>query len=287
MKENSLVVAGSAIDAEQVEINQVLRGLGRHEAFQFMRSGVNAALARQYSMLKNADAYKLLGRKNWDEFCRIDLGMDRTTVDGYIKALDEFGERYFATAKQIRMPMDNYRLIEGQINEDGEIEIEGEKLAFTKQNAPRIRAFVEETRKKLGDVSEDLTRSKRAASEAKKKLSEVRARESKLFGDATPAQMLIYKAESDFMRAISQIEAAKVHDSFRDEDINFLHLMCQFFFAHTAAAGVVVCNGISHKAFSSSDQFAAEAMAEELDGNLASQIHRETGGKVKEFRKPQ
>jgi hypothetical protein len=295
-KQNALIVAGEVVETTQMQVNEVMRGLGRHEALQFMRNGASAALAKQYAILKSANAHTQLGRKSWDEFCRLDLGMDRKTVDGYIAALAEYGEKYFATAKQIRVPVDAYRLIEGHIDDaTGEIEIDGEKLGFTKQNAPKIKAFIEAQKRDLGETKEEAARARRSASEAKKALSALKAKDSKLFADASPAQMLIYKAESDFMRAVAELEAAKAHETFNAEsDTHLLHLMCQFIWGMVAQVGIVEIDKVLHKPFLNSDQYMAEQMAEqfqeEVDGKtvpkLASKVYRD-GEKVKEFRKPQ
>lgn len=296
MKEtNGLAVAGEVLQATQVEVNEIMRGLGRHEALQFIRNGASAAAARQYATLKANNAHLLVGRKTWDEFCRLELGMDRKTVDGYINALAELGEKYFATAKLIRVPVNSYKLIEGHIDDTtGEIEIDGERLAFTKQNAPRIKAFIESQKRDLGDTKEEVARSKRAASEAKKALSTLKARDSKLFGDATPAQMLIYKAESNFLKAMAELSAAQAHETFDHAgDVDLLHMMCQFMWSMVDITGTYKVPNTSPVEvihFDRQCHAVGEALAERFVGDgeglsLPSQLVRT--GKVKEFRKPQ
>jgi hypothetical protein len=73
---------------------------------------------------------------------------DRSYADKLIQRLDEFGADYFRLAAVAALSAESYRLLAPAVTEQG-VEIDGELVAITPENAPRIRQAVHAIREDL------------------------------------------------------------------------------------------------------------------------------------------
>lgn len=259
----SLEVASEVIQTG--DVFELGKSLGRNEAFQFMRRAVDAALARQFALMKQAKLWEKAGRKSWEEFCRVDIGMDRKTVDHYIDALQEFGDRYFATAKQLRITTDHYRLLEAHIDDDGKIEIDGEKLAFSKDNAPRIKAYIELQKRATAKIEEEKKAAQRALSEASLKLKKIQEANKKLYQGSTEAQVEMFRASAMINEACSMLEAARNKPGW-DEDYDSALRQAVGEYAFTRIAEV--CDFKGHIAIAAAQMDATEPLVRHREGKV-------------------
>lgn len=74
--------------------------IGAMKAMHAVGSYINAARYAMYKQVKDSGFFKLTG-KDWNSFCKEDLGADRKTIDGEIKMLEEFGEPFVASLEKI------------------------------------------------------------------------------------------------------------------------------------------------------------------------------------------
>jgi hypothetical protein len=84
----------------------------------------------------------------WADFCDKRLGVSRSFADGLIQRLDTLGEAYFRLAEYARISPATYKQISGRLTENT-IELGGEQIPLTPENAPKIRAGIRELRAEL------------------------------------------------------------------------------------------------------------------------------------------
>jgi hypothetical protein len=125
-------------------------GVGRQQALAMVGAKCSAAQAQSLKTIKETRWFEKL-RMNWDQFCTEYVGISRTQVDKYIAQYKEFGENYFRLAELARISPDLYRHIEGQVTETT-IELHGDIIPLTSENAPRIRAGIARLRQQLQDA---------------------------------------------------------------------------------------------------------------------------------------
>jgi len=125
--------------------------IGRIQAFGLIGSRCSAAQAECLRHMREDGVHKLLGL-TWGEFCPQHLNMSRARADGLIRQLEEFGTEYFRLSQIMRLSPEGYRQIAGAVH-DNAIEIDGELVAITPENAARIRAAVQAMRAQLNDKS--------------------------------------------------------------------------------------------------------------------------------------
>lgn len=85
---------------KEEEKKRLYEMIGAMKASRAFGGYISAAQYAMYKQVKDSGFYKLLG-KDWKTFCKEDLGRDHKTIDGEIKALEEFGEPFVASAERI------------------------------------------------------------------------------------------------------------------------------------------------------------------------------------------
>jgi hypothetical protein len=118
--------------------------IGKSQAFSFLARHCSAAEAQCLKRIHETAAYEALGL-TWDRFCPQHLGISRSHADRIIHKLHEFGETYFQLAGITQVSAESYRLIAPAVT--GEcLEIDGEVIPITQENAVRIRQAVQTLR---------------------------------------------------------------------------------------------------------------------------------------------
>ena len=128
--------------------------IGKTQAFRWLAKYCSAAGAQQLKQIKEARSYESLGL-SWEQFCVRHAGISRAYADKLIRRLDELGEPYFQLSGITRVSPETYRLLAPAITPQG-IEVDGESIPLTSENAPRIRKAIETLRA-------DLSRAKQLA----------------------------------------------------------------------------------------------------------------------------
>ena len=121
--------------------------IGQLQAFRLVAKHCSAAGARQLKQIKEERSYELLGL-SWEQFCVRHAGISRAYADKVIGRLEEFGEPYFQLSSIAPVSPESYRLLARAVTSEG-IEIDGETIALTPENAPRIRKAVDTLRQQL------------------------------------------------------------------------------------------------------------------------------------------
>ena len=134
--------------------------LGRGQAFSLIAHKCSAAQAECLKRIREEGFYKSLGF-TWEDFCPQHLGLSRSRADQLIRQLDEFGAAYFHLAEIMQISADSYRRIAGAIHGDC-IEIAGELLAITAENAPKIKQAVLALQKENERARADLAKAQAA-----------------------------------------------------------------------------------------------------------------------------
>jgi hypothetical protein len=114
--------------------------IGRIQAFDFVRHKCSAAQAQCLKRIRDEALYESL-TLTWETFCSQLLGIHRSYADKLIRRLEEFGAGYFRLAEVMRIGPETYRAIEPAIVGET-IELDGELIPMTAENAPRIRRGV-------------------------------------------------------------------------------------------------------------------------------------------------
>ncbi|HVW09173.1 MAG TPA: hypothetical protein VHC90_11365 [Bryobacteraceae bacterium] len=181
---NALEIAGNHIAEADTPMLNLGISIGIAQALHVVRAITEVGQAREIKKLKESGAYKRTGL-DWKKFCAIQLGMSHTTADAAIANLNTLGENYFAVNKFVPISPGTFGLIEGKIDSEG-MEIDGEKVAFTTANAPRIKRAIETLRKQARDAKAEADdaenkakiataerdNAKKGAAEARRKLAE-------------------------------------------------------------------------------------------------------------------
>jgi len=121
--------------------------IGRQQAFAVIAAKCSAAQALTLKEIKQSRAYEALGL-SWDDFCPEYFGISRVTADRIIRQLQDFGQAYFRLGELARITEGEFRQIASNVTEET-IEIEGESIPLTSENAPRIRQAVRALRLEL------------------------------------------------------------------------------------------------------------------------------------------
>ena len=132
--------------------------IGRGQAFSFVANHCSAAQAECLARIRKEVLYKSLNL-TWDEFCNQHAGVSRSHADQIIRRLEEFGAAYFRLSEIIRISPHSYRGIQGTVNGEA-LQLGGESIPITPENAPRIRRAVSALRAKLREARDAQTRSR-------------------------------------------------------------------------------------------------------------------------------
>jgi hypothetical protein len=121
--------------------------IGRGQAFSFVANHCSAAQAECLARIREDGLYKALNL-TWEEFCTRHAGVNRAHADEIIRRLEEFGAAYFRLSEIIRISPRSYRDLPVTVNEEA-IEIGGESIPLTPENALRIRHAIGALRAEL------------------------------------------------------------------------------------------------------------------------------------------
>jgi hypothetical protein len=120
---------------------------GKIQALTTVAKLSNAARAECLRQIRENRVYQATGL-TWDQYCPTHVGITRSQADRIIRRLEQFGKRYFDLSEIAPISADKYQAIAPAVSEQG-IEIDGEIVPLTPQNAPRIRKAVESVRAEL------------------------------------------------------------------------------------------------------------------------------------------
>lgn len=135
---------------EAAQILDAAAWVGRQQAFALIASKCSAAQAECLRQIKETRAHDQLGL-TWEEFCIQHAGISRRYAEALIGRLEEFGDTYFKLSQLARVSPDTYRRIAGLVHDDA-IEIDGQPIPLTPENAPRIRAGIQRLHARLRDT---------------------------------------------------------------------------------------------------------------------------------------
>jgi hypothetical protein len=127
--------------------------IGREQAFNTVAHHCSAARVACLKQVRETEAYKTLNL-TWEEFCPEHAGISRSQADRLIAQLAEFGAPYFQLTDIVPVSPTAYREIQPAIV-DGAIEIHGEQIPITRENAARIKAAVNALRKEVERAESD------------------------------------------------------------------------------------------------------------------------------------
>lgn len=122
--------------------------VGRHEALGLIASRCSAADAATLRHIRDQELWRGEA-KTWNEFCETRLKMTRTHANRLIKLLEEFGPAYFQISHATRVSTDDYRKAIAPAVRDNALHVNGEAIALTEENDPRIAAAISELRKTI------------------------------------------------------------------------------------------------------------------------------------------
>jgi len=121
--------------------------VGLQKAFANVSSGCSAARAQCLKQVRDSHMLDDLGF-TWDEFCTLHAGITRRHADNLIHQYERFGDAYFRLTEIAPVSPKTFQQIAAQVTPDT-IEIDGEPLALTPENAPKIRAAIQSLRRQL------------------------------------------------------------------------------------------------------------------------------------------
>jgi hypothetical protein len=118
--------------------------VGERKTLSKLAGSCSAADALCLRKIRESKQY-LSKARNWEEFCRQYLGLDRSTADRLIRHLEEFGLEGFEAMHQLGLTPKQYRLLAPQVK-DKQFHHEGEAIALLPENGPRIHAVLRDMR---------------------------------------------------------------------------------------------------------------------------------------------
>ena len=121
--------------------------VGRGQAFSFVANHCSAAQAECLARIRKDGLCKALNL-TWEEFCEQHTGTSRAHADEIIRRLEEFGAAYFRLSEIIRISPQSYRAMQATLKGEA-IEVGGESIPITPENAPRIRQAIAALRAEL------------------------------------------------------------------------------------------------------------------------------------------
>jgi hypothetical protein len=116
----------------------------------------SAAQAECLTRIRKEGLYKALNL-TWDEFCEQHAGASRAHADDIIRRLEEFGAAYFRLSEIVRISPQSYRAMQDKVKGEA-IEVGGESIPITPENAPRIREAISTLRAELRSTQEAQSR---------------------------------------------------------------------------------------------------------------------------------
>ena len=120
---------------------------GLQKAFATVAGSCSAARAQCLKQVRESGMLDDVGL-TWDEFCKDYAGLSRPHADSLIRQYEQFGDAYFRLSEIARVSPRTFERIAGRVEGDA-IEIDGDKVALTPENAPRIRAAIQTLRQQI------------------------------------------------------------------------------------------------------------------------------------------
>ena len=127
--------------------------VGLQKAFANVSSGCAAARAQCLKQVRDSHMLDDLGF-TWEEFCTEHAGITRRRADNLIQQYERFGDAYFRLTEIAPVSPKTVQQIAAQVTPDT-IEVDGQPLAITPENAPRIRAAIQSLRHQIQHPSPD------------------------------------------------------------------------------------------------------------------------------------
>ena len=121
--------------------------IGRGQAFGFVANHCSAAQAECLTRIRKDGLYMALDL-TWEEFCKQHAGASRARADEIIRRLEEFGAAYFRLSEIVRISPQSYRAMQAAVKGEA-LEVGGESIPITPENAPRIRQAIGALRAEL------------------------------------------------------------------------------------------------------------------------------------------
>lgn len=84
----------------------------------------------------------------WEEFCTVHAGLSRRQADNLIQQYERFGDGYFRLTEIAPVSPKTFQQIAAKVTPDT-IEVDGQPLALTPENAPKIRAAIQFLRRQV------------------------------------------------------------------------------------------------------------------------------------------
>ena len=120
---------------------------GLQNAFAAVAGSCSAARAQCLKQVRDSHLLDDLGL-TWDEFCTEYAGISRGHADHLIRQYDQFGDAYFRLSEIARVSSKSYGQIAPHVAGDV-LDLDGQKIPLTPENAPRIRAAVQSLRNQV------------------------------------------------------------------------------------------------------------------------------------------
>lgn len=121
--------------------------VGRHQAFGAIAGRCSAADAATLLRIREKKLWRGYA-STWSGFCEDQLRISHSQANRLIQLLREFGEAYFSVARAVAISPATYRAIAPAVHGDA-LHVDGEAIALTEENAPRIAAAVDSLRKTI------------------------------------------------------------------------------------------------------------------------------------------
>ena len=121
--------------------------VGLQKAFATVAGSCSAARAQCLKQVRDSELLDSLGL-TWEEFCKDYAGLTRQHADSLIRQHEQFGDAYFRLSEIARVSPKTFRQIAPHVDGDA-IEIDGQKLALTPENAHKIRAAIQTLRNQV------------------------------------------------------------------------------------------------------------------------------------------
>jgi len=122
--------------------------LGMRRAFGIMAGKASVADVECLRRIRNERLY-VVRSHSWAEFCDRQLGASKTNINRLIFYLEKFGPEFFALTNLTHIPAEAYRIVAPHVKEEG-LEFDGEVIALSTPNVPRLTEAVAELRCRAG-----------------------------------------------------------------------------------------------------------------------------------------
>lgn len=127
--------------------------VGLQKAFSTLASSCSAARAQCLKQVRDSNMLDDLGF-TWEEFCTLHAGISRRHADNLIHQYERFGDAYFRLSEIAPVSPKTFQQIAAQVTAET-IEVDGQLLALTPENAPKIRAAIQSLRRQVQHPSGD------------------------------------------------------------------------------------------------------------------------------------